>query len=90
MTEHLVKGEVVEDLDQFGVGHRQGGDVAGEKLVMVLARLLARLGAMVVLLVVMVVLLARPHYLLPVTGLWSLLYTLSVCTERLRRLTTQR
>ena len=27
MTEHLVKGEVVEGLDQFGVGLRQAEDV---------------------------------------------------------------
>jgi hypothetical protein len=27
VTEHLVEGEVVEGLDELGVGHRQGGDV---------------------------------------------------------------
>ena len=37
VTEHLVEGEVVEGLDELGVGHRQGGDVAGKKLVVVLA-----------------------------------------------------
>ena len=38
VLEHFVEGEVVEDLDQFGVGDRQGRDVAGEQLVVVLLR----------------------------------------------------
>jgi hypothetical protein len=38
VPEHLVEGKVVEDLDELGVGHRQGGDVAGKKLVVILAR----------------------------------------------------
>src|SRR5450432_1305490 len=36
VTEHLIEGEVVEDLDQFGVGHRSRGDVAGKKFIVVL------------------------------------------------------
>jgi hypothetical protein len=32
MTEDLVEGEIVEDLDQLWVGNRQRGDVTGEKL----------------------------------------------------------
>ncbi len=38
VPEHFVEGEVVEDLDELGVGHRQGGDVAGKQLVVVLVR----------------------------------------------------
>ncbi len=38
VTEHLVEGEVVEGLDEFRIGRRQGGDVAGKKLVVILAR----------------------------------------------------
>jgi hypothetical protein len=38
MSEHLVEREVVEDLDQFGIGRRQRGDVAREQLVVVLLR----------------------------------------------------
>jgi hypothetical protein len=35
VTEHLIEGEVVEDIDQLGIGHRQGGDVAGKQFVMI-------------------------------------------------------
>ena len=38
VAEDLIEGEVVEDLDQLGVGHRQGGDVIGEQFVVVLLR----------------------------------------------------
>ena len=36
MPERLVEGEVVEDLDQLGIGDLEGRDVAGEQLVVVL------------------------------------------------------
>jgi hypothetical protein len=39
--EHFVEGEVVEDLDQLRVGDRQGRDVTGEQLVVVLPRSVA-------------------------------------------------
>jgi len=42
MTEHFVEYKVVENLDELGVAHRQGGDVAGKKSVVVLARALIR------------------------------------------------
>ena len=41
VPEHLVESEVVEYLDQLGIGDPQGRDVAGKQLIMVLLRGLA-------------------------------------------------
>lgn len=38
MKKDLVEGEIIEGFDELRVGYRQGGDVSGKQLVMVLLR----------------------------------------------------